>query len=88
MSLSEQLLANQTDKLKGSSFVISGVFERVSRKRLKQLIEDNGGKISSSISSKTSYLIAGSNMGPSKLSKANKLNIQMISEDDFLDNII
>ena len=88
LSLSEQLLANQTDKLKGSSFVISGVFERVSRKRLKQLIEDNGGKISSSISSKTSYLIAGSNMGPSKLSKANKLNIQMISEDDFLDNII
>jgi len=88
LSLSEQLLANQTDILKGSSFVISGVFERVSRKRLKQLIEDNGGKISSSISSKTSYLIAGSNMGPSKLSKANKLNIQMISEDDFLDNII
>ena len=88
LSLSEQLLANQTDKLKGSSFVISGVFERVSRKRLKQLIEDNGGKISSSISSKTSYLIAGSNMGPSKLSKANKLNIQMISEDDFLDKLI
>ena len=88
MSLSEQLLAKQTDKLKGNSFVISGVFERVSRSKLKQLIEDNGGKLSSSISSKTSYLIAGNNVGPSKLAKANKLNIQMISEDFFLDNLI
>ena len=88
LSLSEQLLANQTVKLKGKSFVVSGVFERVSRNKLKQLIEDNGGKVSSSISSKTSYLIVGSNMGPSKFAKANKLNIQMISEDNFLNNFI
>ncbi|MDX1761613.1 MAG: BRCT domain-containing protein, partial [Christiangramia sp.] len=77
-------LANQTDILTGNSFVISGVFEKVSRNELKKMIEDNGGKVSSSISSKTNYLVAGENMGPSKLAKAEKLGTNIISEDDFL----
>ena len=62
----------------------SGVFEKVSRTELKKHIEDNGGKVSSSISSKTSYVVAGANMGPSKKEKADKLEIPIISEDDFL----
>jgi DNA ligase (NAD+) len=64
--------------------VVSGVFEKVSRTELKKNIEDNGGKVSSSISSKTSYVVAGANMGPSKKEKADKLGIPIISEDDFL----
>jgi len=83
-SLSEEQLQNQTDTLKGKSFVVSGVFEKVSRNELKKLIEDNGGKVSSSISSKTSYVVAGDNMGPSKKTKAENLNVPIISEDDFL----
>ena len=83
-SLSEEQLENQTDELKGKSFVVSGVFEKVSRTELKKLIEDNGGKVSSSISSKTSFVIAGANMGPSKKTKAEQLGIPMISEADFL----
>lgn len=83
-SLSEQQLENQTDVLKGKSFVVSGVFTNLSRTDLKQLIEDNGGKVSSSISSKTSYVVAGDNMGPSKKTKAENLGIPMISEDEFL----
>ncbi|MBF4985199.1 NAD-dependent DNA ligase LigA, partial [Nonlabens mediterrranea] len=67
----------------GKSFVISGVFE-MSRNDLKKLVEDNGGKNSSSISSKTDYLIRGDKMGPSKLEKAEKLGITMISEQEFL----
>ncbi|WP_158827355.1 NAD-dependent DNA ligase LigA [Mucilaginibacter lacusdianchii] len=74
----------QSDKLTGKTFVISGVFEKHSREELKELIEQNGGKILSSISTKLNYLVAGDNMGPSKLEKANKLNIPMISEDDLL----
>ena len=88
LALSEDVLANQTDKLKGKTFVVSGVFETVSRDELKKLIEDNGGKVSSSISSKTSYLVAGDKMGPSKRAKAETLNVLIISEQDFLNSII
>ena len=72
-----------SDKLKGKIFVVSGVFELFSRDELKKAIEDNGGKVGSSISSKTDYVIAGDNMGPSKLEKANQLKIPIISEIDF-----
>ena len=84
LEISAEVLENQTDKLEGSTFVISGVFTKVSRNELKKLIEDNGGKASSSISSKTNYLVAGENMGPSKREKAEKLGVPIISEDDFL----
>ncbi|WP_127020846.1 NAD-dependent DNA ligase LigA [Flagellimonas beolgyonensis] len=83
-SLSEAQLENQTDKLKGQTFVVSGVFETVSRDELKKMIEDNGGKVASSISSKTSYVVAGDNMGPSKKTKAESLGVPIISEQDFL----
>ncbi|MGB5983280.1 MAG: NAD-dependent DNA ligase LigA [Nonlabens sp.] len=83
MELTAEQLEGKTETLKGQSFVISGVFER-SRTELKKLVEDNGGKISSSISSKTNYLIRGDKMGPSKLEKAEKLEIQMISEEEFV----
>lgn len=72
-----------SEKLKGKTFVVSGVFEIYSRDDLKKAIEDNGGKVGSSISSKTDYVIAGDNMGPSKLEKANQLKIAIISEMDF-----
>ena len=78
---------NVSSILVGKSFVISGVFVNFSRDELKKLIESNGGKISSSISSKTTYLVAGSNMGPSKKEKAEKLNIKIISETE-LSNLI
>ncbi len=87
LEISADKLANQTDTLNGQIFVVSGVFAKVSRTELKKLIEDNGGKVSSSISSKTTYVVAGENMGPSKLEKANKLGITIISEDDFLNLI-
>ena len=87
LEISAEKLANQTNKLKGSSFVVSGVFESLSRDELKKLIEDNGGKVSSSISSKTNYVVAGDNMGPSKKAKAESLNIPIISESDFLQMI-
>jgi DNA ligase (NAD+) len=67
--------------------VVSGVFVKVSRVDLKKLIEDNGGKVSSSISSKTSFVVAGDKMGPSKRTKAEGLGIPIISEDDFLQMI-
>ncbi|MFK8269568.1 NAD-dependent DNA ligase LigA [Capnocytophaga stomatis] len=82
-SLSEENMQNQTDKLKGLTIVVSGVFQIFSRDELKNLIEQNGGKVGSSISSKTSYIIVGDNMGPSKKEKAEKLGIPMISETDF-----
>lgn len=72
-----------SEKLKGKTFVVSGVFEIYSRDELKKAIEDNGGKVGSSISSKTDFVIAGDNMGPSKLEKANQLKIAIISETDF-----
>ncbi len=87
LEISADKLANQTDTLKGQAFVVSGVFEKVSRTELKKMIEDNGGKVSSSISSKTTYVVAGANMGPSKLEKANKLGVPIISEDDFLSKV-
>jgi DNA ligase (NAD+) len=76
--------AGQTEKLKGLSLIISGTFEKFSRDELKAMIELNGGKNVSSISSKTNYLIAGENIGPSKLEKAQKLKIPVISEDEFI----
>ena len=80
----EKINPNATDKLSGKIFVVSGVFEKFSRDDLKKAIEDNGGKVGSSISAKTDYVVAGDNMGPAKLEKANKLNIPIISEDDFM----
>ena len=82
--VSADKLENQTDLLKGQTFVVSGVFENLSRDELKKLIEDNGGKVGSSISSKTSYLVAGDKMGPSKRTKAESLGVPIISETDFL----
>ncbi|MDX1783090.1 MAG: NAD-dependent DNA ligase LigA, partial [Aequorivita vladivostokensis] len=87
LEISAEKLANQTDTLKGNTFVVSGVFTKVSRDELKKLIEDNGGKVSSSISSKTKYVVAGDNMGPSKKTKAESLGVAIISEDDFLQMI-
>ena len=84
LEISAEKLANQTDKLKGQTFVVSGVFETISRNELKKLIEDNGGKVSSSISSKTTYVVAGDKMGPSKRTKAENLNIQILRELEFL----
>ncbi len=86
-SLTEEQLLNQSDILKGQTFVVSGVFEKLERTELKKLIEDNGGKVSSSISSKTSFLVAGANMGPSKKTKAEALGVPIISEDEFLDKV-
>ncbi|UOK42092.1 MULTISPECIES: NAD-dependent DNA ligase LigA [Flavobacterium] len=73
-----------SDLLSGKTFVVSGVFEKFSRDDLKKAIEDNGGKVGSSISAKTHFVVAGDNMGPAKLEKANQLNIPIISEDDFI----
>ena len=87
LELSAEVLANQTETLKGDIVVVSGVFTQVSRTELKKLIEDNGGKVSSSISAKTSYIVAGDKMGPSKLEKAEKLGVLVISEQDFLDKL-
>lgn len=81
----ENEIALQSDKLTGKTFVISGVFENYSREELKDLVESNGGKILSGISAKLNYLIAGDNMGPSKLEKAKKLNVPLISEGDLLE---
>lgn len=76
-----------TDKLKGLVFVVSGVFDKLSRDELKKSIDDNGGKVSSSISSKTNYLVAGDNMGPAKFKKAEKLEVKIISEQEYLEMI-
>jgi DNA ligase (NAD+) len=80
----ENINPNATDKLVGKIFVVSGVFEQFSRDELKKVIEDNGGKIGSSISAKTNYVVAGDNMGPAKLEKAGKLNILILTETDFI----
>ncbi len=84
LCLSETELANRTDKLAGKKIVISGVFAKHSREEYKAMIEQNGGKNVSSISSATSYVFAGENMGPAKLEKARKLGIPIIGEDEFL----
>ena len=80
----EKFNPNATDKFLGKIFVVSGVFSKFSRDDLKKAIEDNGGKVGSSISSKTDYVVAGDNMGPAKLEKANQLGISIISEDTFI----
>lgn len=81
----EKEVTLESDKLSGKSFIISGVFENFSRDELKDIIEQNGGKILSSISAKLNYLVAGDNMGPAKLEKAQKLNIPIISDSELLD---
>ena len=73
-----------SDKLAGQTFVVSGVFTQFSRDELKKAIEDNGGKVGSSISAKTNYVVAGDNMGPAKLEKAQKLGVNIISEEEFI----
>lgn len=80
----EEDLSGYTDKLAGQSIVISGVFTHHSRDEYKELIEKNGGKNVGSISAKTSFILAGENMGPAKLEKAHKLGIKLMSEDEFL----
>jgi DNA ligase (NAD+) len=87
LQISAEKLANQTTILEGKSFVVSGVFTNISRTELKKMIEDNGGKVSGSISSKTSFVVAGENMGPSKKLKAQDLGVPIISEEDFLQMI-
>jgi len=87
LEVSLENLENQTELLKGEVFVVSGVFYQLTRNELKKAIEDNGGKVSSSISKKTSFIVAGDNMGPSKLTKAQDLGIEIISEQDFLNKI-
>ncbi|WP_114491506.1 NAD-dependent DNA ligase LigA [Candidatus Ulvibacter alkanivorans] len=87
LEISAEKLANQTNVLEGNTFVVSGVFTTVSRTELKKLIEDNGGKVSGSISGKTNYVVAGENMGPSKKTKAEDLGIPIISEAEFLQMI-
>ncbi len=84
MQLSEEQMQEAGDKLKGKSIVISGVFQKHSRDEYKEMIERNGGKNVGSISSKTSFILAGDNMGPAKLQKAEKLGVQIIDENTFL----
>ena len=85
LAMDESSLEGQSEKLAGKIFVVSGVFHIMSRNELKKSIEDNGGKVSGSISKKTSYVIAGDNMGPSKKVKAEGLGVAIISEQDYLD---
>jgi len=83
--LSEDVMASKTDKLKGLSIVISGTFELHSRDEYKAIILQNGGKNSGSVSKKTDYILAGDNMGPAKLEKAQKLGVKIIDEKSFLE---
>ncbi|MEC8611240.1 MAG: helix-hairpin-helix domain-containing protein, partial [Bacteroidota bacterium] len=76
-----------SDLLQGKSIVVSGVFESFSRDELKKMIEQHGGKNASSISKKTTFVVAGKNMGPSKLQKAESLNIPLLSEEEFVKTI-
>ncbi len=85
LSMKEEIVEQASSKLEGKTIIVSGVFEKLSRNELKKRIEDNGGKIGSSISSKTSFVVAGASMGPAKKEKAIMLNIPMITEDDFLE---
>ena len=80
----EKINLNATNKLEGKIFVVSGVFTKFNRDDLKKAIEDNGGKVGSSISAKTNFVVAGDNMGPAKLEKATQLGVTIISEDDFI----
>jgi DNA ligase (NAD+) len=83
-TLSEEVLAAQSDTLSGQSIVISGVFTHHSRDEYKRIIEQHGGKNVGSISAKTSFILAGDNMGPAKLEKAQKLGVRIVSEEEFL----
>ncbi len=83
-SLDQSLVTRLSDKLSGSTFVVSGIFENFSRDELKKTIEAHGGKNIGSISSKTSFLLAGENMGPEKRKKAEKLGVPIITEAEFL----
>ena len=85
--VSNEELINKSSILNGDRIVISGVFEKISRTDIKKLIESNGGKVVSSISAKTTYLVAGENMGPSKLQKATSLGVPILTEKEFLDKI-
>lgn len=87
LELNEKANTRVSNLLEGKTLVVSGVFEKFSRDDLKKAIEDNGGKAGSSISSKTHFVVAGTNMGPAKLEKATKLNIPILSEDDFIQMI-
>jgi DNA ligase (NAD+) len=84
MERSEETIGERTDKLAGKSIVISGVFAHHSRDEYKELIERHGGKNVGSISSKTSFILAGENMGPAKLEKAQKLGVSIVGEEEFL----
>ena len=84
-TVKEQL--NSSEIFKGLNIVVSGKFTNISRDELKNVIEKNGGKVVSSVSSKTDLIVAGENMGPSKLTKAKALNIELCSEEDFLKKI-
>ena len=84
LALSEEAMAQQSDKLSGKSIVISGVFKHHSRDEYKRIIEQHGGKNVGSISAKTSFILAGDNMGPAKLEKAQKLGVAIMSEEEFL----
>ena len=84
LSLKEEAYKPKSNILEGKSFVVSGVFTQFSRDDIKKMIEENGGKNTGSISSKTDYLLAGSDMGPTKLKKAKLLSIKIISEEDFM----
>ena len=86
-SRTEEDMAGQTDRLAGQTIVISGVFARHSRDEYKALIEKHGGKNTGSISAKTSFILAGDNMGPAKLEKARKLGVRIVTEDEFLQMI-
>jgi DNA ligase (NAD+) len=82
-TLSEDKMQPASDKLAGLTFVVSGTFANYSRDGIKETIERNGGKVSGSVSGKTSYVVAGNDMGPSKLEKAQKLGVKIISEEEF-----
>ena len=84
MSLSEEQIQSVGNKLEGKRIVISGVFARHSRDEYKRIIEENGGKNVGSISGKTSFILAGDNMGPAKLQKAEKLGVPIVDEETFL----
>ena len=84
MKVSEESLASRSDKLQGLTIVISGTFSSFSRDEYKNMIEQNGGKNVGSVSKKTSFILAGENVGPAKLEKASKLGVRIVSEEEFL----
>ncbi len=81
------IAAQSSNLFEGKTLVVSGVFTQFSRDELKNTIESHGGKVGSSISSKTDFLVAGENMGPAKLEKAQKLNVKIVSEQEFIEMI-